>query len=167
MFISHLFYHFTNLLAFELFWRIILRAVYEVYQTWDSMEVLIRAEGVSYPTKSLASLTGASQTNREIWKRAIVRFVIAKGDVAKGLKQVYTLVFCQCSQHLRDKLETNNQYLVVLAAKDVIALDKLIYHQAHQTIYTMYKKSATAIEAKLSVLEFCQVALNLNDANFH
>ncbi len=33
MFISHLFYHFTTLLAFELFWHIILGAVLEVYMT--------------------------------------------------------------------------------------------------------------------------------------
>ncbi len=32
VFISHLFYHFTTLLAFELFWHIIFGAVLEVYQ---------------------------------------------------------------------------------------------------------------------------------------
>ncbi len=47
-------------------------------------------------------------------------------NVNKGLKQAYTLMWGQCSERLRDKLETASQYVIILAAKDVIELDEMI-----------------------------------------
>ncbi len=77
-------------------------------------------------------------------------------NVDKGLKQAYTLMWGQCSERLRDKLETASRYVIVSAAKDVIELDKMIWVQAHKTMDTRRKKAWTAIDAKITLLNYHQ-----------
>mmetsp|Transcript_2572 Transcript_2572/g.5540 ORF Transcript_2572/g.5540 Transcript_2572/m.5540 type:complete len:120 (+) Transcript_2572:486-845(+) len=73
----------------------------------------------------------------------------------------------QCTQRLCDKLETGSNFAIVSAAKDVIALDEMIWMRAHETMDTRRKKAWTAIEVKADVLNFLQEWNNLNDIDFY
>eukprot|EP00569_Conticribra_weissflogii_P002358 CAMPEP_0171338692 /NCGR_PEP_ID=MMETSP0878-20121228/7485_1 /TAXON_ID=67004 /ORGANISM="Thalassiosira weissflogii, Strain CCMP1336" /LENGTH=102 /DNA_ID=CAMNT_0011840499 /DNA_START=101 /DNA_END=407 /DNA_ORIENTATION=+ len=59
----------------------------------------------TYPPKPSDPPAGASRTDEEIWKREVARYVNARVDIDKGLKQAYTLMWDQCTQRLQDKLE--------------------------------------------------------------
>ncbi len=56
------------------------------------------------------------------------------------LKQVHTLMWGQCTQRLQDKLDMGSNFILVSAAKDVMALDDMIWVQAHETMDTRRKK---------------------------
>ncbi len=73
----------------------------------------------------------------------------------------------QCTQRLRDKLETGSNFTVILAAKDIMALDDMIWMQVHETLDTRRKKAWTAIDVKADVLNFLQEWNNLNDNDFY
>ena len=120
-----------------------------------------------YPPEPTDPAVGATRTQEEIWKRRVASFVRAQEDIDRGLKQAYTLMWGQCTQRLRDKLETNTRYAVVSAAKDVFALDAMIQAQAHETMDSRRKKAWTALESKLSVLNFHQEQVKLNDVEFY
>ncbi len=59
-----------------------------------------------------------------------------RANIDKGLKQAYTLMWGQCTERLKDKLETASNFVIALAAKDVMALDDMIHVQAHKTMDT-------------------------------
>lgn len=52
------------------------------------------------------------------------------------------------NKRLRDKMETNVHNLVMSAVKEVIALGRFVWYQAHQIMDKMQKKSVTAIKTK-------------------
>jgi len=54
----------------------------------------------TYPPKPSDPPAGASRTDEEIWKREVARYVNARVDINKGLKQAYTLMWDQCTQRL-------------------------------------------------------------------
>ncbi len=96
------------------------------YEEGNAVAKSILVGTPSYPPKPTDPPAGASRTDEEIWKREVARYVNGKANVDKGLKQAYTLMWGQCTEKLRDKLETSSRYVVVLAAKDVFALDELV-----------------------------------------
>ena len=133
----------------------------------DAVAQSIVSGTAEYPSKPTDPPAGASRTDEEIWKRRVAQYVNAQSDTDKGLKQAYTLMWGQCSQRLKDKLETNSRYAIVSASKDVIALDQMIRKQAHETMDSRRKKAWTALEAKLDLLNFRQEAEKLTDVEFY
>ncbi len=96
----------------------------------------------------------------------MARYVNLVVNVDKGLKQAYTLMWGQCSERLRDKLETSPRYVIVWAAKDIIELDEMIRVYAHETMDTRWKKAWTAIKAKATLLNYHQEQSKLNNMEF-
>jgi len=137
------------------------------YDEGDAVAESILSGAPIYPTKPSDPPAGASRTDQEIWKREVARYVNVRADVDKGLKPAYTLMWGQCTQRLCDKLETGSNFAIVSAAKDVIALDEMIWMRAHETMDTRRKKAWTAIEVKADVLNFLQERNNLNDIDFY
>lgn len=137
------------------------------YDEGDAVAESILGGAPIYPPKPSDPPDGASRTDEEIWKREVARYVNARADIDKGLKQAYTLMWGQCTERLRDKLETGSNYAVVAAAKDVFALDGLVRMQAHETMDTRRKKAWTAIDVKAGVLNFLQEQSSLNDIDFY
>ncbi len=73
----------------------------------------------------------------------------------------------QCSEKLKDKLETAPNHVVVLAAKDVIQLDEMIWLQAHEMMDTREKKAWTAIKTKANLINHHQEQSKLNDMDYY
>mmetsp|Transcript_17391 Transcript_17391/g.36470 ORF Transcript_17391/g.36470 Transcript_17391/m.36470 type:complete len:95 (+) Transcript_17391:421-705(+) len=83
------------------------------------------------------------------------------------MKQVYTLMWGQCSERLRDKLETNPRFTIVSATKDVIALNDMVCVHAHETMDTRRKRAWTAINMKATILNYHQEQCKLNDMDYY
>ncbi len=137
------------------------------YEEGDAVAESILNAGPMYPPKPSDPPAGASRTDEEIWKREVAWYVNARANIDKGLKQAYTLMWGQCTERLRDKLETGPTYVIVLAAKDVVALDDMIRIQAHETMDTRRKKAWIAIDVKATVINFHQDGSGLNDIIFY
>ncbi len=58
---------------------------------------------LAYPPKPSNPPARVLRTNKE---KEVARYVNAKANVDKGLKQAYTLMWGQCTEMLQDKLET-------------------------------------------------------------
>ena len=136
------------------------------YAEGDAVAESILAGAAEYPPQPTDPPAGASRTEEEIWKRKVAPYVNAQADIDNGLKQAYTLMWGQCSQRLRDKLETSSRFAIVSAVKDIFALDGMIRVQAHETMDTRRQKAWTALESKISVLTFHQEQSKLSDVEF-
>ncbi len=97
----------------------------------------------------------------------MARYVNLVANIDKGLKQAYTLMWGQCSEKLRDKLETASRYVVVSGAKDVIGLDEMVQVQAHKMMDTRRKKAWMAINAKATLLNYHQEQSKLSDIDYY
>lgn len=67
---------------------------------------------------------------------------------------------------MQDKLETGSNFTAISVAKDVMALDDMIWVQAYETIYAR-RKAWMVIDVKLAVLNYHQEHFNLNDINIY
>mmetsp|Transcript_19934 Transcript_19934/g.41685 ORF Transcript_19934/g.41685 Transcript_19934/m.41685 type:complete len:155 (-) Transcript_19934:233-697(-) len=85
----------------------------------------------------------------------------ARANIDKGL------MLGQCIEQLQDKLEIGSNLTAMLAAKDMMALDDMIWTQTHEMMDIRRKKAWTAIDVKAAVLNYHQEHHNLNDINFY
>ncbi len=108
-----------------------------------------------------------SKTDEEIWKREVARYDNSKANMDKGLKQVYLLMWGQCTERLHDKVEVGPRYAVISTAKDVFTMDDMIWVQAHKTMDTRCKKGWTAINVKATVINFNEKHQKLSESNYY
>jgi len=64
----------------------------------------------------------ASATETRIWERRVDAYVKADTELDANLKKVYAIVFGQCSDAMRTKLEAIPNHASIAAARDVIGL---------------------------------------------
>lgn len=110
------------------------------YKEGDAVAESILSGAAMYLPKPSNPPGGTSRTDEEIWKQEVARYVHVRANINKGLKQAYTLMWGQSTERLRDKLQTSSNFLVVLAAEDVVTLDEMIWVKTHKTMDTRRKR---------------------------
>jgi hypothetical protein len=69
---------------------------------------------------------GERETNKEIWRQEIRAYVARKATLEENLQKAYALIWGQCSDPLRAKLESSPAHPRMAAEKNSIALLKSI-----------------------------------------
>jgi hypothetical protein len=68
----------------------------------------------------------ANRTELKIWGKRVDKFVRRETQLEENMKTAYTLVWGQCSDMMRQRIETYNVYSEISTTGDVIALLKII-----------------------------------------
>ena len=102
------------------------------------------------------SPVGANETQKLIWKKRIEQFIAREDKLNKNLKTLYSLVWGQCLDIMRQKIEASDKYQDMLATADsMLELLKTIktisfnfqsqkhlpyaIHEAKKQFYTLYQ----------------------------
>jgi hypothetical protein len=81
---------------------------------------------IAKPKDPATGVETERETNKEIWKQEIRAYVARKAILEENLQKAYALIWGQCSDPLRAKLESAATHDDVATAKDSIALLKSI-----------------------------------------
>jgi hypothetical protein len=90
-----------------------------------SLENLVAAT-ITKPKDPATNVEKEKETNKEIWKQEIRAYVARKATLEENLQKAYALIWGQCSDALRAKLEGAPTHRQVASDKDSIALLKSI-----------------------------------------
>ena len=87
-------------------------------------DIRLAIEGLSQPTwtEPADPLEGATRTQVRIWEKDVDEFVKRKNYFNENAKTAYSLVWGQCTDAMRAKLEARNDHVTVAANGDVLGL---------------------------------------------
>jgi hypothetical protein len=92
----------------------------------------LATEVIPKPTDPVT--TGAdAETNKEIWKQEVRVCVSRKAELKENLQKAYALIWGQCSDALRAKIESDSTHAQVAADKDSIRLLMMIQAAMYMT----------------------------------
>ena len=98
---------------------------------------------------------GANETQKLIWKKRIEQYIAREDKLNENLKTLYSLVWGQCSDIMRQKIEASDKYQEMSATADSMELLKTIktisfnfqsqkhlthaIHEAKKQFYALYQ----------------------------
>jgi hypothetical protein len=108
---------------------------------------------------------GATETQRVIWKKRIEQYLARKDKLEENMKTLYSLIWGQCSDIMRQKIEAAESYTTMSATANSIELLKAIkitafnfqsqkylphaLHEAKKTFYLLYQVHHMSTQAYL------------------
>jgi Reverse transcriptase (RNA-dependent DNA polymerase)/Zinc knuckle len=135
-------------------------------------DISIAVENLELPTLvEPADLPqGANETKKRMWEKRVDGFIKRETMLEENVKTLYSLVWGQCTENLRAKIESVKEYDRMSKARDGIMLLKTIKSiafnfQAHkhplQSLYECRQRFERCRQGKLTVAQYFEKFINL------
>ena len=154
----------------------ILEYINRTYKNGPDVVTCLQTKTFVPPDKPEDPDPDAGETDKAIWKKKVELFVKKEDELKETLKQVHGVIYGQCSESMRDRLDALASTAKILKDKDPIGLLGNIqacmlkvegkqnpYHTAHSAIRKLY----TFSQGRLSLQQYLESFKNSVDVIEH